>query len=61
MRGVSWLVALAGAILLAGVPGCGGHDTYIAVTPSDPGGSWLHVSNDAGYIGEQTGDYRTKH
>jgi hypothetical protein len=61
MRRMSWLVALLSVMLLAGVPGCRGQDFYIGPTHSDSTGSWFQVTNDAGYIGDETGDYRTKH
>ena len=60
MRCISWTV-LGIAFFLAGISGCGGHDLWWQLSPSDPGGSWLQLSNDAGFIGSQTGDYRTHH
>jgi hypothetical protein len=60
VRCMTWTAVLGIALLLAGVSGCGGHDLWWRL-PSESGGSGLQVSNDAGYIGSQTGDYRTHH
>jgi hypothetical protein len=57
MRRMSWLVAL----LLVCVAGCGGHSLWIGSGVSESGGSWFEATNDAGYVGDLTGDYRTKH
>ncbi len=54
---------LIGSALLLCLTGCtweGRHEYFSFGPPATPAGSWLVGSNDQGYVGSQTGDFRTR-
>jgi hypothetical protein len=54
---------LLASVLLVVATGCtwsGQHEYFEFAPPAAPGGSWLIGSNDQGYVGSQTGDFRTR-
>ena len=56
---IALLVASAFVLCLTGCTWEGRHEYFSLRPPSSPDGSWLVGSNDQGYVGNQTGDYRT--